>query len=199
MGTGVNTNDRIAFTVADLVAVADEVQSAFGGLTVEEMNWKPSETEWSAAQCFDHLITINSFYFPIFDKLRSGTLPTTWLERISPLSGFFGRFLIKAMSPETEKKMKTSKRAYPSASEISGDIIERFVEHQSELADHIRQLPSDLDLKKIITSPLASFVTYSIDDCLTMLVVHERRHILQAKRVVRDRTQHRDRRVRKGT
>jgi hypothetical protein len=41
-----------------------------------------------------------------------------------------------------------------------------------------------VNLKTIITSPLAGFVTYSLDDCLTILIVHERRHVLQAKRVV---------------
>ena len=101
----------------------------------------------------------------------------------SPLSGFFGRYLIKALGPENPNKMKTSKTAYPSSSKIDGGIVERFEEHNLQLAGHIERISPQLDPATIITSPLMGLVTYSIDDCLTILVVHERRHLLQAKRV----------------
>ncbi len=175
--------ERVASVIADLGSISGEAREAFGGLTVEQLNWKPSEKSWSVAQCLDHLITINSLYFPVFENLRTATLPNTFLERVSPLSGFFGRTLIKAMSPENPKKMKTSKKAYPSASDIDAGIVERFEEHNRELAGRIEKISPEIDLSRIITSPLAGFVTYSLDDCLTMLVVHERRHVLQAKRV----------------
>ena len=41
-----------------------------------------------------------------------------------------------------------------------------------------------LDTKNtVITSPLSSLVTYNVDDCLTIIVVHGRRHFGQAERV----------------
>jgi hypothetical protein len=184
-------SERIASVVSDLDSISVEARDAFGELNAKQLNWKSDEKSWSVAQCLDHLITINSLYFPIFEKLRAGNLPNTFLERVSPLSGFFGRFLIKSMSPENPKKMNTSKKAYPSASEISGDIVEKFADHNRELADHIEKLPHDTDLARIITSPLAGFVTYSLDDCLTMLLVHERRHMLQARRVIAARKESR--------
>jgi hypothetical protein len=52
------------------------------------------------------------------------------------------------------------------------------------MIDAIRRLPDSLDLAKtIITSPLASFVTYSLDDALTFVPMHCERHFNQAKRV----------------
>jgi hypothetical protein len=80
--------------------------------------------------------------------------------------------------------METSKKAYPSASEIDAGIVERFQDHNRELAAHVANIPAEFDLKTIMTSPLSGFVTYGLDDCLTILVVHERRHLLQAKRVM---------------
>jgi hypothetical protein len=101
------------------------------------------------------------------------------------LSGFFGRYLIRVLSPDYSKKIKTSKKAYPSASDLGGDILERFEGHQRQLAEHISQVSPKIDLKKmVITSPLLGFVTYSLDDTLTILTVHERRHFDQAKRVM---------------
>jgi hypothetical protein len=176
--------DRIKSVISDLESISEEAQASFGHLTGAQLNWKPDAGSWSVAQCLDHLITINSLYFPLFEKMKSGRIGNTFLEKYSPLSGFFGRYLINASAPENLKKMKTSRIAYPSASEIDDGIVEKFREHNRELGSRIGSISSDIELTTIITSPLAGFVTYSLDDCLTILVVHERRHLLQAKRVM---------------
>jgi hypothetical protein len=177
-------NDRIQSVISDLESISEDARASFGGLTSRQLNWKPAAKSWGVAQCLEHLITINSLYFPIFEKMRVGNVSNSFWEKYSPFSGFFGRFLIKGLGPENPKKMKTSKKAYPSSSEIDGGIVERFREHQRQLAGHIGKISPELDLKTMLTSPLAGFVTYSLDDCLTILVVHERRHLLQAKRVM---------------
>ena len=176
--------DRINSVITDLESISEDARGAFGNLTGTQLNWKQDAKSWSVAQCLDHLITINSLYFPIFEKLKSGPVEKTLLEKYSPLSGFFGRYLIKASGPENPKKMKTSKIAYPSASEIDDAIVGKFEEHNRELGRYIGNISPNVDPATIITSPLAGFVTYSLDDCLTILVVHERRHLLQAKRVI---------------
>jgi hypothetical protein len=175
--------DRIKSFVADLEMISEHARGLFEHLTGAQLNWKPDAKSWSVAQCLDHLVTINTLYFPIFEKLKAGPVENSFWEKHSPLSGFFGRYLINAMRPENPKKMRTSKMAYPSASEIDDAIVERFLGHNRELGEHVASISPAVDLKTIITSPLAGFVTYSLDDCLTMLVVHERRHLLQAKRV----------------
>jgi hypothetical protein len=165
--------------------VTEQVARHFGNLDERQLNWKPAAKSWSIAQCLDHLITINSLYFPVFEKMRSADVSASIRERYSPFSGFFGRYLIRILSPEYGKKTKTSKKAYPSNSSIDAGIAERFAEHQEKLSDHILKISPEFDLKTtIITSPLMSFVTYSLDDCLTILAVHEERHLLQAKRVM---------------
>jgi len=178
-------NDRIAKITGEIDAIAQDAATTFGGLGRDQLNWKPATKSWSVAQCIDHLMTINSMYFPLFERMRSNDMSNTFWERYSPLSGFFGRYLIKTLSPEYPKKMKTTRKAYPSASDLDGTIISQFGEHQRQLGEHIRQISPEVDLQKtIITSPLLGFVTYSLDDTLTILTVHERRHLLQARRVM---------------
>lgn len=169
----------------DLALVADDAKTTFGSLSAEQLNWKPSENKWSVAQCFDHLIVTHSLYFGECEKVStSGYRPTFW-QKVSPLSGFFGRFLIKRLDPKNTKKMKTMGKAVPSASVIGGDIIERFVEHQRQMIVTVQKFPVELDLEKtIVTSPLLGFVTYSLADTLTFLPMHCRRHFDQAQRVV---------------
>ena len=178
-------SEKIDSVTRELKAIADESVSLFGSLSGEQLNWQPAPKKWSVAQCFDHLITTHSLYFPLLEKLSAGgTKPTFW-EKASPLSGFFGRFLIKSVDPVNVKPMKTTSKAFPSSSEIRGDIIDRFAEHQQKMADALNKLPKDIDLKgTIITSPLMSLVTYSIDDMLTVLGYHCRRHFNQASRVM---------------
>lgn len=178
------TSERTASVVSDLEQITEDVRSSFAGLSGKQLNWKQDEKSWSIAQCLDHLIKVDSMYFPIFESMRAGARPNSFLEKYSPLSGFFGRYLITAMMAENPKKMKTSRNAYPSSSDLGADIVDRFGKNNRELADRIRAISPDVDLASIITSPLAGFVTYSLDDCLTMLVVHEQRHVLQAKRTV---------------
>jgi hypothetical protein len=170
--------------ITELSQVAVDARAEFGRLSAEQLNWKPSEKRWSIAQCFDHLIVTHSLYFPLFERLAAAEAEPTFWEKASPLSGFFGRFLIKSLDPANVKPMKTSSKARPSSSEIGGDIIERFAEHQQHLIAALKKLPPTIDAQTtIITSPLMRLVTYSLDDTFTILTHHCRRHFNQAKRV----------------
>jgi hypothetical protein len=169
----------------DLQQVADDASSTFGSLSAEQVNWKPAPKSWSIAQCFDHLITTHSLYFPLFERLASGNATQTFWESYSPLSGFFGRFLIKSLRPENVKPMKTTSKAQPSTSEIDSDIIERYCKHQRQMVETIQRIPTNIDPSKtIITSPLLGLVTYSLEDCYEIIAVHGPRHFNQAKRVM---------------
>ncbi len=174
----------VSAVCTNLQRVADEVNTAFGVLSAPQLNWKPAQKSWSVAQCFDHLIRTHSLYFPELERLAKGDVKMSFWEKASPFSGFFGRFLIRNLDPKNLKKMKTTAKAFPSESEIGGDIIERFCEHQRQLIEHIQKLPVNVDpARTIITSPLLSIVTYSLADTFTILDVHCRRHFDQAKRV----------------
>ena len=178
-------SERIEQVTNVLRKSADDAKATFGSLSVEQLNWKPAPKSWSIAQCFDHLITTHSLYFPLFEKLANGSAKQTFWERYSPLSGFFGRFLIKSLRPENVKPMKTTSKALPSSSEIGDDIIIRYVDHQNQMIDALGQLPGAIDPRKtIVTSPLMGLVTYSLDDCYEILAVHGPRHFNQAKRVM---------------
>ncbi len=179
------TNERAKHAITTLEAVTTDVRTAFGGLSAEELNQRPADGGWSVAQCLDHLITINTLYFPLLDSMRVGPpTPSAW-ERFSPLSGLFGRLLTKSLSPDSKRKVKTTRKAQPSASTIDAGIIDRFTEHQDALIERVRGIAPTVNHETtIVTSPLAALVTYSLADCLTLLAVHEQRHLAQAKRVL---------------
>lgn len=175
-------DERITQITSALTQVADDARATFGGMTSDQLNWKPSENGWSVGQCFDHLIKTNEQFFPEFDRLASGTRKNSFLENYSPLTGFFGRFLIKAVSEDSKKAKAPSKKIVP-PSDIGSDIIGRFAVHIDEVNRKVELCGAADRTRTVVTSPFLAVFTYSLDDAYTVLVEHTKRHFRQATRV----------------
>jgi hypothetical protein len=168
----------------ELGAIAGAVRNEFGGLTVEQLNWKPSPDRWSVAQCLDHLITGNREYFPIFDSIVSGRKKTAFLERLPLLPTLWGKFMIKSLDPKSTRKFKAPANLQPASSDLPAAIVEQFGEQQTQFAGWMDKM-KDLDLDRIvITSPVLKLIIYSVLDSYRFLVLHEQRHFQQAQRVM---------------
>ncbi len=176
--------DFSSVTITDLQSISQESQQVFGHLNLMQLNWKPSADEWSIAQCFDHLITTNEHYFPIFDSISKSEKHTTFWERLPILPSLLGNLLVKSLQPDSSKKFKAPKIFQPASSNLDADIIQRFVAHQEQLAAKMQSVASADLQKTIITSPVAKFVVYSLYDTYRLLVTHEKRHFEQARRVL---------------
>ena len=176
-------DERIKQVISDLKQVADDAHSTFGGLSFEQLNHKPAVTSWSIGQCLEHIIKTNELFYPEFEKLASGARKNSFIENYSPLSGFFGRFLIKAVS-EDSKKSKVPSNAIVPPSDIEPDIVNRFTLHIDAVNHMIERCASADRAKTVVTSPFLMFATYTLEDAYTAMVEHTRRHIRQAKRVM---------------
>lgn len=168
--------------ISELDRVSKDVRNSFGDLTNEQINWKPAAESWSVGQCLDHLIRSNEGFFPELDGLATGTRKNTLWQSWSPLSGIAGAFLVSTLKKDNQKT-KTSQRMTP-PSDIQGDIVERFAEHQDQLIEKLRAT-SDADWHKVVfTSPFVKIMTYRMDVGLQAVIEHEKRHFRQAKRVM---------------
>jgi hypothetical protein len=169
--------------VAELERVGHEAREVFGQLSPAQLNWKPSAEQWSVGQCFDHLIVTNSCFFPDMRKVAAGKYKSSLWGRVSPLSGFFGRFILKALDPEKGRKTKAPRVFEPAKSDVDAQVIARFVQHQSEVATLMRATEG-ADLRGLkVTSPVSAVATYSLLDAYRIVVAHERKHFEQARRV----------------
>ncbi|HEX5966076.1 MAG TPA: DinB family protein [Pyrinomonadaceae bacterium] len=183
-------NAELASEIDRLVNRADAIgrdaRKVFGALTKEQLNWKPSAERWSVAQCFDHLMTTNSGYLPIIDDILKGQKQSSVWQKLPFLPSLWGKMLIKSLDPSQTRKMKAPKRFEPSQSDVNGSIINDFASQQQLLIEKIKAT-SNLELERIvITSPAASFISYSLMDAYRIIVVHERRHFQQAQRVTEE-------------
>lgn len=166
-----------------MAQIADDARTSFGPLTVEQLNWKPAETSWSVGQCLDHIIKTNTLFEPEFKKLAGGSRKNSLWESVSPFTGMGGRFLIRAVSEDSKKSRAPSKKIVP-PSEIEPDIVERLATHLDVVGRQVADCAAVDRKKTVITSPFLAVFTYTLDDALTVLLEHTKRHIRQAKRVV---------------
>lgn len=165
-------------------AIAADAKMLFGHLSAQQINWKPSAGEWSVAQCLEHLIAINSAYYPQFDRILSGEKKATLWERMPILPGLFGKMLVKSQAPNSHQKFKAPNLAQPSASAIDPQVVDRFVENHRETITKLRAMERLDPAKTIVTSPFVKLITYSALDAARLVVAHERRHFAQAQRVM---------------
>lgn len=170
--------------IAEAEAIAAEARPEFGRLTSAQLNWKPGADRWSVAQCFDHLVRIDSLYWPTFRAIEDGSYRTPLLRRIPLLPRLWGALIHGAVKPDAARRYPTTKRALPAASDLPADIIDRFVGHQREVVEHMRRLGEKDAGLTVIGSPVGPLASYDVDTALRIMVSHARRHMLQARRVM---------------
>jgi hypothetical protein len=167
--------------------LAAELDRSFGRLSGRQVNWKPSEADWSIGQCVDHLVISNRPYVPIIEAIVQGRKRTTLWERVPLLPRFFGPFIIKALHPDSPRKVQARKRFLPSRSAIDPGIVGTFLEEHGRLMT-LMEATRGLEIDRItITSPILAAITYSVMDAYRIIVVHEQNHFVQARRVLESR------------
>lgn len=161
---------------------AREAAAVFGGYDARQLNWRPDATQWSVAQCFDHLLAANRLMFRNAADALEGAPRSVW-QRVPVLPGILGRMLIRSQAPDATRKFKAASAAQPPASDIGADIIQRFVEQHRDAVTRLQTLDERRAAAAIMTSPFAKFITYSVLDGWRLVLAHDRRHFEQARRV----------------
>jgi hypothetical protein len=174
--------ERLEQVTTDLAAIADDAQNSFAAMSIDQLNWKPAGESWSIAQCLDHIVKTNHEFYPEFDRLAAGGRKNTFWQNYSPFTGMAGRFLVNAVTVDSKKAKAPSKSIVP-PSDIEAGIVDRFARNLADVSEKVMKCYG-VDLKKtVVSSPFLSIMTYTLDDALSVLVEHSKRHIRQAKRV----------------
>jgi hypothetical protein len=169
----------------EIDTITNSFKEEFEILSSEQLNWKPNANSWSIGQVIDHLIVINDTYFPIIKQLKEGSYKLIWLGKMDFIVRFFGDFILKSVNPDRRRKMKTLPIWEPTKSNVSPNIISRFVEQQSLLKEAIQSCSAFLDQGAVISSPANRIIVYKLEKAFDIIVTHERRHLEQARELNR--------------
>ncbi|MCL6259460.1 DinB family protein [Aquiflexum sp. TKW24L] len=164
--------------------ITSEAIEVFITLSVEKIHLKPNPETWSIAENFEHLITINRTYFPIFEKLKHGSFQGAFISKFPYFSNLFGNMILKSVSDGGKKKAKTFPLWEPKLTTEDATVLERFQNHQEELKNWIKEMQPFLEKKTIIHSPANKLIVYSLEKAIDIIVAHEQRHIDQAKNLL---------------
>lgn len=169
--------------VAECAAMARDTRATFGALDAAQLNWRPDDTRWSVAQCFEHLLTSGTLVLQAADKALHPTAPSTLWQRLPVLPALAGRVLIDAVSPHGKRKFTAPPPARPAVSHIDPSIIARLIAFQDDVTAGARGVSAADAARTIMISPFVSFVAYSVLDAYRVIAAHQRRHFEQAQRV----------------
>ncbi|MEP7247265.1 MAG: DinB family protein [Gammaproteobacteria bacterium] len=174
----------IADVKTGLEAMAQDTMGTFGHLSVRQLNWRLDDTQWSVAQCCEHLLTANRLMFTsATDALAATHAPTVW-QRLPLLPILFGWLLIRSQSPAGRRRFTASPDALPATTDIAADIVQRLVEQHRGAATWAGTLDERAAARAIMTSPFMNMATYSVLDGCRLVVAHDRRHFEQARRIM---------------
>ena len=175
----------MAALLADSSAFQSNFQASFGHLTVAQLNWKPNPETWSVGECLDHLITTNRSYFAQLTAMSKGDKYESFWEKLPFLHDFWGKMLLKTVSEKVEKKAKSPQAFQPTRSTVPHNILEEYAKNHAELIALIVGTDQIDHERAMLTSPAASFVTYSLKNAVEILLTHEKRHFQQALAVTK--------------
>jgi hypothetical protein len=177
------TSVSLADVRAGLDNLAREVQATFGALDARQLNWRPGTTQWSVAQCFEHLIKMNRLMFQAAEIALNEQSPRTIWQRLPGVPGVLGRLMIRSQAPEATRKYSAPAPGQPSSSDIGADVVQRFVEQLRDAVARLNTLAESDAARIIMVSPFIKVVTYSVLDSWRLVFAHGRRHVEQARRV----------------
>jgi DinB superfamily len=169
--------------LVEIVSIEDAVKNEFTLLPESRLNWKENPSSWSILECIEHLNLYCCYYNHQLRKSIARAKGKNYpVEK--PKSTWLGRKFIDMMHPDNIKKQKTLKRMNPANSALDVSVLEKFLQYQRELHLIIGDAQSVNLNKSHVPVEFMKLLRMNLGDALTFVIVHERRHIAQAKNVL---------------
>jgi hypothetical protein len=161
----------------------EEARQLVASLTEAQLNWRPSPTAWSVAQCLAHLGQMNSVLTAALRTAVRQADKNSGMPRKPIEPGWFGRWFISQMEPPPRRRMKSPKQGIPEARKSKEEILRAFIAAHDELRSLVHDA-RDLDLNRIrFRNPFIGLLRYSVGTALLVIGAHDRRHLWQARQV----------------
>lgn len=152
----------------------------FKTYSIEQLNFKLNDTEWSILECIEHLCLYGEFYLPEIEKK---ILNEEMVNKKDFKSGFLGNYFVNMIKASNTKKIKATKQMDSTGSDLNMSTINQFIK-QLEWLDSLLVKSENVDLTNVKTAiSLSKIIKLRLGDTLRFLVYHNERHVLQAQRI----------------
>ncbi len=166
-------------------AIQEDAQRLIAALNHAQFNWNPQPGVWSIAECFDHLNISGNLYLPMIDaqikagreKELFGTEPFRY--------GWFNNWFVRSLEPPVKTKFKAPKVFVPKPDKPLQETVSEFIQVQARCLKRLVEA-NGLDLRHIkVQSPATKLIHLSLGKAFAMVAAHERRHLWQARQVMK--------------
>ena len=166
----------------ELHAILDDVHDLCANLTPEQLATQPPTGGWSVQECLVHLNLTGELYCeqlePVIDAAKASGERGRGPFRYGLLGGLF----IRSQEPPVRYRM-TSPKSFRPVPVPDNSALPTFLSLQERLQDLMHRAEG-LPLNKLkITSPESKWLRMSVLEAFGLLLVHERRHLWQAREV----------------
>ena len=159
-------------------------RNLFSTLTPQEFNWSPKKDCWSIAQCLTHLIISSKLYSSAILNAVSTADPARKGDPGPYQYGLFSRMMIKALDPTNRRTFKAPRKFAPPFIHYPVDSVIADFESSGGRWEECLKFSTGLNLAKVkVTSPVMPLLRFQLGATFAMMVMHERRHLLQAQTV----------------
>lgn len=168
-----------------LDATTKAFTTEFRELPADALNRRPDARRWSIAQNVEHLIVVSRSYYPQLEAIGRGLRPDVPLVgRLPFVPRLVGSMILGAVRPDNARRVKTFPVWEPGQSDVSPDVLERFAAEQATLEALITGVADAARNGVLISSPANRHIVYRLDTGLEIIVVHQQRHLAQARQVL---------------
>jgi hypothetical protein len=166
---------------ADLAAHDQAANDLIAALSIQQLNWQPAPGAWSIGQCLEHLCITNEAYLPPIAAALNNK-PHAPVAEIVPgwLGGWFIQNLVE---PSGKTKRVPAPGKIRPGSRVEPAVLHRFLS-SNQACRRLILRASENDVNRIrFWNPFIPGLRFTAGTGLQIIVSHERRHLLQARRV----------------
>jgi len=167
-----------------LDAAEREARAVVEGLSEEAGARRPTRGSWSVAECFDHLATSNRVYLAAMRKPAERARARGRMRRGPARPGVPGGLFVASLEPPPRWwwRLRAPRKTRPTETPL-GQAFAAFIASQQETCTFLAA-NADLDLAGVpFPNPFVRGIRFSLATGLHVIAAHERRHLLQARRM----------------
>ena len=148
-------------------------------LSLDQFRWRPSSTQWSIAECLDHLNRTFDYYLSkvdeAFEKGRNGE-PFRFLESEDEF--------LRQMEPPVVVTMKAPPLLLPAPAIDLDRIVDQFPDLRIRYAKAVQSL-ADVNVLGVSVPDAVHPPIQTLGGVIALLAAHERRHLWQTQQILR--------------
>jgi hypothetical protein len=178
-------SEQVHSLLAQLRESSRQACKMFESHTTGQLQHKPGEGRWSAAECIAHLNLTNRAYLVSLEAAIRELREKAQAARSPFHLNWNARLLKYWLEPPSRLRLPTSAPFQPAPVRETEAVIHEFLALEKELEEKL-DFARGLALDGVrIRSPFAEKMKYNCYSAFVLIAAHNRRHLWQADQVLR--------------